>query len=267
MISVKTKPELNAIAAAGSILGRLFEELEPRAAPGVTTEELDAFAEEFIRGHSTAEPAFKGLYGFPASLCTSINQEVVHGIPSARRQLREGDILSVDAGVKLDGWYADMARTLAIGELDAETNRLLTVTQEALDAGITAAVPGNRIGDIGNAIQNIAESAGFSIVRELVGHGVGREPHEEPQVPNYGRKGRGVRLQPGLVLAIEPMVNAGTPNVRTLGDRWTVVTADGRRSAHFEHTVAVTDSGPRILTEPAAVSLNGAAHAAEREAD
>lgn len=265
MISVKTKTELDAIAAAGAILGRLFEELEPRTVPGVTTEQLDAFAEEFIRAHSTAEPAFKGLYGFPASLCTSINHEVVHGIPSGRRRLREGDILSVDAGVKLEGWFADMARTLPVGELDPEADRLLSVTHAALHAGISAAVPGNRIGDIGNAIQNVAESAGFSVVRELVGHGVGREPHEEPQVPNYGRKGRGVRLQAGLVLAIEPMVNEGTPHVRTLGDRWTVVTADGRRSAHFEHTVAVTEAGPRILTEPSAVSVNGAAHAAERE--
>lgn len=265
MISVKTKAELDAIAAAGAILGSLFEALEPRAVPGVTTEELDAFAEEFIRAHSSAEPAFKGLYGFPASLCTSINHEVVHGIPSARRQLREGDIVSVDAGVKLDGWYADMARTLAVGEPDAEASRLLAVTHAALHAGITAAMPGNRIGDIGSAVQSVAESAGFSVVRELVGHGVGREPHEEPQVPNYGRKGRGVRLQPGLVLAIEPMVNEGTPNVRTLGDRWTVVTADGKRSAHFEHTVAITDSGPRILTAAPAVSLNGAAHGADLE--
>ncbi|MGH7574473.1 MAG: type I methionyl aminopeptidase [Longimicrobiales bacterium] len=265
MISVKTKTELDAIAAAGAILGSLFEALEPRAVTGVTTEELDGFAEEFIRAHSSAEPAFKGLYGFPASLCTSINHEVVHGIPSARRQLREGDIVSVDAGVKLDGWYADMARTLAVGEPDAEASRLLAVTHAALHAGITAAMPGNRIGDIGSAVQSVAESAGFSVVRELVGHGVGREPHEEPQVPNYGRKGRGVRLQPGLVLAIEPMVNEGTPNVRTLGDRWTVVTADGKRSAHFEHTVAITDSGPRILTAAPAVSLNGAAHGADLE--
>lgn len=266
MISVKTDAELDAIAVAGSILGRLFEEIAPRAAPGVSTQELDAFAEEFIRSHTTAEPAFKGLYGFPSSLCTSINHEVVHGIPSARRRLREGDILSVDAGVKLDGWYADRAMTLAIGDVDPEANRLLAVTEDALRAGIGAARPENRMGDIGHAVQSVAEAAGFSVVRELVGHGVGRGPHEEPQVPNYGRKGRGLQLRPGLVLAIEPMVNEGTPNVRTLGDRWTVVTADGRRSAHFEHTVAVTESGPRILTEPSAtVSANGAGHAAGRE--
>ncbi|MGH7465597.1 MAG: type I methionyl aminopeptidase, partial [Longimicrobiales bacterium] len=199
--------------------------------------------------HDGAEPAFKGLYGFPASLCTSINEEVVHGIPSEKRRLRAGDIVSVDAGVKLDGWFADAARTFAAGDVDEGTASLLQVTRDALAAGIEQARPGNRLGDIGHAIQQVAEAAGFGVVRDLVGHGIGREPHEEPQVPNYGRPGRGLRLQAGLVLAIEPMVNAGQVGVRTLADRWTVVSADGSRSAHFEHTVAITEAGPVVLTE------------------
>jgi methionyl aminopeptidase len=250
MISLKTPGELDAIAAAGAVLARLFEEIPVRVVPGTTTAALDAFAEEFIRSHPGADPAFKGLYGFPSSLCTSINHEVVHGIPSPKRRLEPGDILSVDAGVRLDGWYADMAVTLPVGEIDAEAERLLRVTREALRAGIAAAMSGNRTGDIGHAVQGVAERAGYTVVRELVGHGVGRAPHEEPQVPNYGRRGRGVRLQPGLVVAIEPMVNEGSSNVKTLPDRWTVVTTDRRRSAHFEHTVGVTEAGPRILTEP-----------------
>jgi methionyl aminopeptidase len=217
-------------------------------APGVTTAELDEFAEEMIRSHAGAEPAFKGLYGFPASLCTSINHEVVHGIPSPVRRLEDGDMISIDAGVKLDGWFADAAITVPVGHVDAETARLLDTTQDALAAGISSAVAGNRLGDIGPAVQTVAEAAGYSVVRELVGHGVGRGPHEEPQVPNFGRQGRGLKLQRGLVLAIEPMVNQGTAKVRTLADRWTVVTVDSLRSAHFEHTVAVTENGPRVLT-------------------
>ena len=263
MISLKSPAELDAIAAAGAILARLFEEIRAEIEPGVSTGELDAFAEEFIRSHPGAEPAFKGLYGFPASLCTSVNHEVVHGIPSRRRRLDSGDILSIDAGVKLDGWFADMAVTFPVGEIEPELDRLLQVTQAALGAGIAAARPGNRVGDIGHAVQTVAESAGFSVVRELVGHGLGREPHEEPQIPNYGRRGRGLRLQPGLVLAIEPMVNAGRADVRTLADRWTVVTADQLRSAHFEHTVAITDQGPRILTEPVPAASPGRAGPAE----
>jgi methionyl aminopeptidase len=248
VIALKNPQEIRAIERAGLILADLHAAIEPRVLPGVTTAELDRFAEEFIRSHEGAEPAFKGLYGFPASLCTSINEEVVHGIPSSRRKLRSGDIVSVDAGVKLDGWFADAARTFGVGDLDEQTARLLDVTQQALAAGIEQARPGNRLGDIGHAIQEIAEAAGFGVVRDLVGHGIGREPHEEPQVPNYGRPGRGLRLQPGLVLAIEPMVNAGDAGVRTLPDRWTVVSADGSRSAHFEQTVAILEDGPRILT-------------------
>jgi methionyl aminopeptidase len=248
VISLKTPAEIEAIAHAGRILAALFRDIALRVEPGVSTLELDAFAEEFIRSHDGATPAFKGLYGFPASLCTSLNEEVVHGIPSARRKLRSGDIVSIDAGVKLGGWFADAARTFPVGDIAAKTRTLLEVTQQALNAGIAQTRTGNRLGDVGYAIQSVAQAAGLGIVRDLVGHGIGREPHEEPQVPNYGERGRGMPLQRGLVLAIEPMLNEGGPAVRTLPDRWTVVAADGSRSAHFEHTVAVTDDGPRILT-------------------
>lgn len=251
MIALKTASEIDAIAAAGAVLARLFDALEPRVVSGVTTAELDRFAEEFIRSHPGATPAFKGLYGFPATLCVSVNEEVVHGIPSRKRALAEGEIVSIDAGVKLDGWYADRAMTYPVGAVDPEAVRLLDTTLEALGAGIAQARPGLHLGDIGSAVQTLAEGAGYGVVRELVGHGVGRGPHEEPQVPNFGRAGRGLALRPGLVIAIEPMINEGTHAVRTLPDRWTVVTADRKRSAHFEHTVAVTESGPRILTQAA----------------
>lgn len=247
MIPIKTAADIEAMARSGRVLAALHRELEPRVVPGVSTAELDAFAEDFIRSHEGAAPAFKGLYGFPASLCTSVNEEVVHGIPSDRR-LAEGDIVSIDAGVSLSGWFSDAARTFAVGQIDDETRRLLDVTVTCLDAGIAEARSGKRLGDIGHAIQQVAEKAGFGVVRDLVGHGIGRQPHEEPQVPNYGKPGRGIRLEPGMVLAIEPMINAGGIGIRTLADRWTVVSADGRRSAHFEHTVAVTENGPRILT-------------------
>jgi len=248
MIHLRTAGEIAAIKAAGAVLDHLFEEIAGQVAPGVSTAELDRFAEELIRSHSGATPAFKGLYGFPATLCTSINEEVVHGIPSKRRVIEEGDIISIDAGARLDGWFADRAVTYPVGPVDEETDELLRVTQQALQAGIGHARDGNRMGDIGAAVQEVAEEAGMTVVRELVGHGIGREPHEEPQVPNFGRRGTGIRLMPGMVVAIEPMVNRGGADVRTLADRWTVVTADGRRSAHFEHTVAITENGPRILT-------------------
>lgn len=248
MSLLKTPDDIEAMARAGRIIGDLFQVIEERVRPGTTTGALDTFAEDFIRSHDGAEPAFKGLYGFPATLCTSVNHEVVHGIPSAYRQLNEGDIVSVDVGVKLDGWYGDSAITFPVGEVDEETQRLLDVTRQSLHDGIEAARVGNRVGDIGSAIQARAEMAGYAIVRELVGHGLGREPHEDPQVPNFGRAGRGPRLDEGIVLAIEPMLNLGVADVETLPDRWTVVTADHRRSAHFEHTVAVTAQGPRILT-------------------
>jgi methionyl aminopeptidase len=248
MISLKSPAELDAMARAGLILGNLHREAAARVAPGMSTQDLDAFAEAFILSHDGAKPAFKGLYGFPASLCLSVNEEVVHGIPSPKRVLKEGDLISIDAGVELDGWFADAAITVPVGEVDDETLRLIEVTRAALEAGIEQAVVGARLGDVGAAVQEVAEAAGFSVVRDLVGHGIGREPHEDPQVPNFGPAGRGVALKEGMVLAIEPMVNAGTYRVRTLADRWTVVTADGKRSAHFEHTVAVTAAGPRILT-------------------
>lgn len=248
MIPLKTAADIAAIGRAGAILGELLDVIRAEVQPGRSTADLDLFAEDFITSYAGATPAFKGLYGFPASLCTSVNHEVVHGIPNTKRVLQEGDVVSVDAGVQLDGWFADAARTFPVGEVDALTETLLRTTRNALEAGIAQAVHGNHLGDIGYAIQKIAEDDGFSVVRDLVGHGIGREPHEEPQVPNFGRPGKGLVLQTGMVLAIEPMVNAGTANVRTLPDRWTVVTLDKKRSAHFEHTVAITEAGPRILT-------------------
>ncbi len=258
MISLKSPAEIDAIAEAGAIVSDVLEVVAERALPGVSTAELDRVAEERIRAVPGALPAFKGLYGFPATLCTSVNQEVVHGIPSSARVLVEGDIISVDVGVRLGGYYADSAVTVPVGEVAAEARRLLEVTRTALNIGIQQSRPGNRIGDIGAAIQTAVEQAEFSVIRELVGHGVGAAAHEEPQVPNYGRPGHGLKLEPGLVIAIEPMVNGGKRHIRTLKDGWTVVTADGSLSAHFEHTVAVTGTGPRILTgAPLTVTVEG----------
>jgi methionyl aminopeptidase len=249
VIQLYRAEEIEAIARAGRILAALYRVIPERVTPGATTAELDRFAEDFIRSHAGAEPAFKGLYGFPATLCTSVNHEVVHGIPSHRRKLQEGDVLSVDCGVKLEGFYADAAITCPVGQIAPEVATLLERTEAALHRGITEAAPGHRLGDVGAAIQEVADEKGYGVVRELVGHGVGRKPHEEPQVPNYGRRGRGLKLVEGMVLAIEPMFNLGVAGVRTLPDRWTVVTADRKVSAHFEHTVAVTADGPRILTD------------------
>ncbi|HEY0151175.1 MAG TPA: type I methionyl aminopeptidase [Longimicrobium sp.] len=248
MIHLKTASEIDAIARGGAVLAALYRELPSRLEPGVTTADLDRWAEGFIRGHDGAEPAFKGLYGFPATLCISVNHEVVHGIPSVRRKLVEGDLVSVDCGVKLDGFYADAAVTLPVGEPAPEAKQLVELTRDALYRGIAEARPGNRLGDVGAAIQEVADRQGYGVVRELVGHGLGRSPHEEPQVPNFGKRGKGMKLVEGLVIAIEPMFNLGTAGVRTLPDRWTVVTADRKVSAHWEHTVAVTAAGPRILT-------------------
>lgn len=248
MISLKSESELEIIGRAGQIVAAVLERIREEARPGVSTEELDAIAEAYIRQQSGATPAFKGLYGFPGTLCTSINEEVVHGIPSDGRVLRDGDILSVDVGVELEGYFADHAITFAVGEVDPETERLLEITERALEEGIARARVGGHVGDIGAAISALVEDAGFSIIRELVGHGVGHAAHEDPQVPNYGKAGHGRRLQEGLVIAIEPMVNVGGRRIRTLEDGWTVVTADGSLSAHFEHTVAVTPEGPRVLT-------------------
>jgi methionyl aminopeptidase len=248
VIHLKSAAEIDTIARAGAILAELYRRLPAEVRPGVSTADLDRWAEAFIRSHEGAEPAFKGLYGFPATLCTSVNHEVVHGIPSPRRVLQEGDVVSVDCGVKLDGFYADAAVTIPIPPVEAEVEALLERTQAALQRGIDEARPGNRLGDVGAAIQAVADERRYGVVRELVGHGVGRSPHEEPQVPNFGTRGKGLKLLEGMVLAIEPMFNLGSAGVRTLPDRWTVVTADRKVSAHFEHTVAVTAEGPRILT-------------------
>ena len=245
----KTPAELDAMAAAGAVLARCHELMAAELAVGVTTAHLDAIAEEFILSEG-AVPAFKGYPGvtpFPASICPSVNDQVVHAIPGPYA-LRDGDVLSLDAGVVLDGWVADAARTYAIGQVSPIAARLIESTRVALERGIAAAVPGNHVGDIGAAVQAEVEAAGFSVVQSLVGHGVGRSMHEEPQVPNFGRPGTGTELREGYVIAIEPMVNVGASPIRTLSDRWTVVTADGSRSAHFEHTVAILDDGPRVLT-------------------
>ncbi len=251
MIQLKSPREIEVMAEGGRILANALDVVRAAVKPGVTTGDLDAAAEEFIRRHEGAVPAFKGLYGFPASLCTSVNNEIVHGIPSRSRLLKDGDIVSIDVGVKYRGYYTDAAITVGVGNVDARTQKLLDVTRQALEYGIEAARPGNHIGDIGAAVQRVVEAAGFSVVRTLVGHGIGVEPHEEPQVPNHGKPKRGHPLVPGLCIAIEPMVNVGGPATRTLGDKWTVVTQDGSRSAHFEHTVAVTAEGPRVLTRAA----------------
>ena len=235
------------MAEGGKLLAATHRLMASALEPGMTTWDLDHIAEEYITSQG-AKAAFKGLYGFPGSVCISVNEEIVHGIPSKKRVLHEGDIVTLDFGVQHEGMYTDAAVTLPVGEVDPETERLLEVTKASLDAGIAAAQPGNHLGDIGAAVQRVVEGAGFSVVRDLVGHGVGNSLHEDPQVPNYGKPKRGLKLVPGLTLAIEPMVNVGDPGTRTLSDKWTIVTLDGRRSAHFEHTVAVTESGPRVLT-------------------
>jgi methionyl aminopeptidase len=250
MITIKSAREIDTMAAAGRIVAETLALMGRSVKPGISTKQLDKIAEDFIRSHPGARPSFKGLYDFPATLCTSINQEVVHGIPSAKRVLKAGDLISVDVGVWLDGLHADSAATFAVGETTAEGERLLQITQQSLAAGIEQARAGNHTGDIGHAVQQVAEGAGYSVVREMVGHGIGASFHEEPQVPNYGKPKRGPRLAPGMTIAIEPMVNVGGAEIRTLEDKWTVVTVDGSLSAHFEHTVAIGENGaaPRILT-------------------
>ena len=248
MVTLKSPRELEIMTRAGGIVAATLVHMRTILEPGMTTEDLDAAAESFIRSHAGAAPSFKGLYGFPKTLCTSIDDEIVHGIPSSRRALEEGSIVSVDVGVHLEGLHADAATTLPVGRITPEAERLLAVTEECLTAGIAQAKVGNHVGDIGHAVQQVAEKAGYGVVRELVGHGIGTRFHEEPQVPNYGAPRRGPRLLEGMTLAIEPMITAGDPATRTLGDKWTVVTADGGLAAHFEHTVAITAAGPRILT-------------------
>ncbi|PKQ19258.1 MAG: type I methionyl aminopeptidase [Actinobacteria bacterium HGW-Actinobacteria-6] len=246
MIVIKSPVEIEMMREAGRITAKALRLVGEAVRPGVTTRALDKIAEEYIRSEG-AKPAFLGYHGFPATLCTSINEQVVHGIPG-KRMLTEGDILSVDCGAVVDGFFGDSAMTFAVGEVNPEARALMDATRDSLDAGIAKMRADMRLYDIGAAVQQVAEAAGFSVVREYVGHGIGRAMHEEPQVPNFGQAGKGVQLKPGMVFAVEPMVNAGGYEVRSLDDGWTVVTADGSLSAHFEHTIAVTEDGPVILT-------------------
>ena len=236
------------MAVGGRILADTLDVLRTSVRAGMTTADLDQIAERLVRSHAGAVAAFKGLYGFPASVCISVNEEIVHGIPSPRRVLKDGDLVSLDFGVKYEGFYTDAAITVGVGTISAADQKLLDVCQAALAAGVAAAQPGNHVGDIGAAIAAVVKQGGFTTADDLVGHGVGTEPHGDPQVPNFGKPKRGARLSPGLTIAIEPMVNAGVGATRTLSDNWTVVTRDGKRSVHFEHTVAVTERGPRVLT-------------------
>jgi methionyl aminopeptidase len=246
MITLKTPEQLDKMAASGDILVRCLKMLAAKARPGITTEELDAAAEKFIRSQG-ATPAFKGFRGFPGSICASPNSMVVHGIPGAY-ELKRGDILSLDVGVIKDGWVSDAAITVPVGSIDPQAQQLLDVTKASLFAGAEQMRPGNHLGDIGAAIQGAVEKEGLAIIRTLVGHGIGREMHEEPQVPNFGEPGKGPELEEGMVLAIEPMVNVGSPLVRMDDDGWSVFSEDGSLAAHFEFTAAVTADGPRVLT-------------------
>jgi methionyl aminopeptidase len=247
-IRINTPEELDKIRESAQIVGRCLLLLGKEVRPGITTQELDRIAEEYIRSQG-GEPAFKGYRGYPASICASINEEVVHGIPSGKRVVKEGDVVSLDIGVKKAGFYGDAARTFAVGAVSEAAQRLLEATERSLYEGIDQARPGGRVSDISSAIEREVKRSGYSVVRALVGHGVGRELHEEPQVPNYGRPGEGPRLRTGMVLAIEPMVNLGGADVVTLADQWTVVSADRSLSAHFEHTVAIGEEGPIILSK------------------
>ncbi len=246
MIELKSPVEIEMMREAGRVTAAALRLVGEAVRPGVTTKELDGIAEEYIRSQG-ARPAFLGYHGFPATLCTSVNEQVVHGIPG-KRVLMEGDILSVDCGAVVDGFFGDSAMTFPVGEVSGLARRLMEATRTSLEAGIAKMRPNMRLYDIGAAVQQVAEAAGFSVVREYVGHGIGRAMHEEPQVPNFGQAGRGAQLKPGMVFAVEPMVNAGAYEVRSLDDGWTVVTADGSLSAHFEHTIAITEDGPEILT-------------------
>ena len=247
MIVCRSAAELEKMREAGRLVGEVLTELASKVTPGISTAELDELAEKRI-AKAGAVPAFKGYHGYPATICASINEEVIHGIPNGTRVLNEGDVISIDVGASLDGYFGDSAVTLAVGRVTEDAATLLRVTEESLDKAIECVRPGGRISDIGHAVQRHVEAYRFSVVREFVGHGIGQRMHEEPQVPNYGEPGRGPRLAEGMVLAIEPMVNAGKPAVKVLGDGWTAVTKDRSLSAHFEHTVAVTADGPWILT-------------------
>jgi methionyl aminopeptidase len=247
VIVCRSAAELEQMREAGRLVGEVLTELAAAVAPGVSTADLDALAEKRIR-QAGATPAFKGYHGYPATICASVNDEVIHGIPTGRRVLNEGDVISIDVGASMNGYFGDSAVTLPVGKISEKAATLLRVTEESLHKAIEAARPGNRVSDIGHAVQKHVEAYGFSVVREFVGHGIGQKMHEEPQVPNYGQPGHGPRLAEGMVLAIEPMVNAGSPAVKVLADGWTAVTRDGGLSAHFEHTVAVTAGEPWILT-------------------
>jgi len=249
-VELKGPREIALMRDAGRIVSQILDELERAVAPGVTTWELDALAEKLIY-QNKAKPAFKGYHGFPSCLCASVNQEVVHGIPSRKRKLAEGDLMKLDFGVVYKGFYGDSARTVPVGKVSAEARALLDATRDSLMKGIAAMVPGNHVGDIGHAVQRHVEALGYSVVQDFVGHGIGRALHEPPQVPNYGRPRSGPRLRPGMVLAVEPMINAGSADVTVLEDDWTAVTVDGRLSAHFEHTILVTEGAPEILTRSA----------------
>lgn len=243
---IKTEEEIDLMRESAQLVSRTLAVLADKIQPGITPIELDSLAEDFIRDQGAA-PGFKGLYGFPNTLCTSINQQVVHGIPNDQ-PLIEGDIISVDCGVLMNGFYGDQAYTFMVGEVNDEIRRLIKVTKECLILGIEQAVSGNRVGDISQAVQNHAEANGFGVVRELVGHGLGRKMHESPEVPNFGKRGKGPKLRKGMTLAIEPMINLGTKNVKQLRDGWTIITADGRPSAHFEHDIVVRDQKAEIMS-------------------
>lgn len=247
MISLKSEREIDLMRRAGKTVAQVLEEMVAMVKPGITTGELDKYAESRCKQLKVI-PVFKGYRGFPGCTCISVNEEVVHGIPSNRRVLKDGDIVGIDFGVSYEGWYGDSARTVAVGKIKPEAQKLIDVTKESLSRGIQNCREGNRLFDIGHAVQNYVEGFGYGVVREFVGHGIGRALHEEPQVPNYGPKGKGLPLKVGMVLAIEPMVNAGSHEVMVLEDGWTAVTADRSLSAHFEHTVAITPNGPEILT-------------------
>ncbi len=247
MIELKTPEEVRIIRRAGKVVAEILARLREEVRPGMTTMDLDRLAEGWTLA-AGAKPAFKGYHGFPCTLCTSVNEEVVHGIPSEKRVLAAGDIVSVDFGVQMEGYFADSATTVAVGEVSEDRKRLMRVTEESLDRGIAQARAGNRLEDIGHAVQAHCESAGYGVVREYVGHGIGRELHEPPQVPNFGKPGRGLRIKPGMVLCIEPMVNMGTHEVEVLKDGWTVVTKDRSPSAHYEHAIAIFEDRTEILT-------------------
>ena len=246
MIVIKSRSEIEKMRRAGRLVAEVLQVLREKIYPGVTTLQLDQLAEKQCRKWK-AQPAFKGYGGFPFTICASPNDRVVHGFAN-QDALQEGDIVSIDFGLIIDGFYGDSAVTIPVGKIDDEATRLLHVTQASLEAGIAAALPDGHLSDISNAVQSRVEKDGFSVVREFVGHGIGRQLHEDPQIPNYGSAGRGLKLKPGMTVAIEPMVNVGLPGVKVLEDGWTAVTIDGKRSAHFEHTIAITENGPEILT-------------------